>query len=617
MARFVGNDVKERIRDALDIVEVIGSYVTLKRIGGGKAMGLCPFHKEKTPSFHVNADRQSFHCFGCGAGGDVFSFVQQYENVDFPEALRLMASRAGIALEYEEGGSGGERGGPSKEDLYAANEEACKRYQAELRESPEAAEARAYLLGRKLGEEVWAEWGIGYAPDQWGFLRDSAGPAGGARMKVLEAAGLLKTNEKGTVYDVFRGRIMFTLRDERGRAVGFSGRRMEAGGEGGKYVNTAETGVFRKGRMLFGLDRAKERIASTGMAILCEGQIDCIRCHLAGLGNVVGAQGTAFGQEQARLLKRYAKEAKIVLDGDEAGTTAAMKMTSFLLPEEIAVSLVPLPAGEDPDSLILKEGPEAFASRLEKARTPMGFLLDTLRAKVDLSSDRGMIHATREAIGLAKRAAGAVQAERMLREAAEGLGVSYGALEADWERATSRKSREVAPTPAPAAVEGRGPPRERPLEEVELATLLCHNGTPELLGFVRDWLPYPLIRDADCRAVVHALLEEEGSLLGALADESEECRAFAARIANSPQKVVGDEMAEDGQRAAQDILLRLWRRHLVGRREEINRGLKGLEGEARRERTQEFAQLMLDVGRLNAGWESGSKVIAHHLDELA
>ena len=227
MAGRVSKEVIDQIRNALDIADVIGSYIQVKR-AGQSAKALCPFHKEKTPSFHINPARQAFHCFGCGAGGDVFKFVMMYENVDFPTALRMLASRAGIAVAFDDDRSGRAKEGPAKDEIFAANEEASKRYQKELLQGAEAVEARAYLKGRALEPDAWKEWGIGYAPEGWGFLSDKAGPRGGAKMKVLEAAGLLSENEKGNVYDRFRGRVMFTIRDELGRVAGFSGRVLKA-----------------------------------------------------------------------------------------------------------------------------------------------------------------------------------------------------------------------------------------------------------------------------------------------------------------------------------------------------------------------------------------------------
>ena len=579
MAGMVSKEVIDRIRGSLDIVDVIGSYIQVKR-AGSSAKALCPFHKEKTPSFHINPARQAFHCFGCGAGGDVFKFVMLYENVDFPTALRLLASRAGVALEFDESGSGARREGPAKDEIFKANEDASRRFQKELLQSAEAEAARAYLKGRALELEAWKEWGLGYAPDGWGFLSDKAGGRGSARMKALEAAGLLSTSEKGSVYDRFRGRVMFTIRDELGRAVGFSGRVLKADDKaGGKYVNTPETAVFRKSKILFGLDKAKREILDQRKVVLVEGQIDCIRCHLGGFRTAVASQGTAFTEEHARLLKRYADHVMVVLDADAAGRKAALRTAELLLEEGLAVSLAALPPGEDPDSLILNQGPEAFAAVLDGARTAMGFLVGMLRERGRLETPEGMLRATRAVLELAAHAQGAVQAEQMLREAA-------------------------------------GAP-ERPVDEVELAALLCGASQSELAGFIRRWLPYPLVTDPDCRAIIQILAEEEEELMPALDEASDSCKALAAQIANAPSKIADREEEENTLKAAQDLVLRIWRRRLEAERAAIGRRMQSREGAERQQLLHDMTELLLDLGKIKRGWAAGSVILDQHLRRMA
>ena len=610
MAGMVSKETIDQIRNALDISDVIGSYIQLKRTGH-VAKALCPFHKEKTPSFHVNPARQAFHCFGCGAGGDVFKFVMLYDHVDFPTALRMLASRAGVALQIDEKRSG-PKDGPGKDELFAANEDASKRYQKELFQSPEAAPAREYLKKRSLDVAACKDWGIGYSPEGWGFLSDAAGPRNGPQMKALEAAGLLSTNEKGNLYDRFRGRVMFTIRDELGRAVGFSGRVLKADDKaGGKYVNTPETPVFRKSRILFGLDKAKREILDARQALLVEGQIDCIRCHLGGFKNAVASQGTAFTGEHATLLKRYADHVVVVLDADAAGQKAALRSAELLIAEGLAVTLAALPAGEDPDSLILKNGPDAFAAVLKAAQTPMGFLLGLLRNSEDLRSQEGLLRATRAVLELATHAQGAVQTEQMLREAAAGLEIGYDALRRDMKAAVRQKFRPPPPAEAPAA----DVPAAHPLDEVELAMLLGA-GDPELAGLVRRWVPYSLITDPACRAVIHALAEEEPDLMAALDDESEECKALAARIVNAPQKVVSTEADMGVAKAAQDLILRIWQRHLAAQKDDLGRRKQELAGAERQEVLREYAQLLLDLGKLKLGWAQAHPIIDLYLQRV-
>ena len=610
MAGMVSKETIDQIRNALDIADVIGSYIQVKRTGH-VAKALCPFHKEKTPSFHVNPARQAFHCFGCGVGGDVFKFVMLYDHVDFPTALRMLASRAGVVLQIDETRSG-PKDGPGKDEIFAANEDASKRFQKELQQSPEAAAAREYLTKRALDSAACQAWGIGYAPDGFGFLADAAGPRTGPKMKALEAAGLVATNERGNLYDRFRGRVMFTIRDELGRAVGFSGRVLKADDKaGGKYVNTPETAVFRKSRILFGLDKAKREILDAHTALLVEGQIDCIRCHLGGFPNAVASQGTAFTSEHATLLKRYADKVVVVLDADAAGQKAALRSAELLIAEGLSVTLAALPAGEDPDSLILKKGPDAFAAVLKDAKTPMGFLIGLMREKEDLRTQEGLLRTTRAAIELAEHAQGAVQTEQMLREAAAGLGIGFDALRRDLKAAVRQKFR---PAPPGAADAGGATvqPVARPVEEMELATLLGA-GDPEMAGLVRRWLPYPLITDPACRAILHALAEEESDLLAALGDESDECRALAAQIVNAPQKVTSTEADLGTTRAAQDLILRIWQRHLAGRREELSRRVKMQEGAARQETMRELAELLLDLGKMKRGWTQAHPILDLYL----
>ncbi len=613
MAGMVSKDVIDQIRNALDIADVIGSYIQVKR-AGHSAKALCPFHKEKTPSFHINPARQAFHCFGCGAGGDVFKFVMLYENVDFPTALRMLGARAGIAVHFDDDRSG-KKDGPAKDDLFKVNEEASQRYQKELLQSAEAAAAREYLKQRALDMAVWKEWGIGYAPEGWDFLSGGAGPRGGAKLKALEAAGLLSASDKGTLYDRFRGRVMFTIRDELGRAVGFSGRVLKADDKaGGKYVNTPETPAFRKSRILFGLDKAKREILDQRQAVLCEGQIDCIRCHLAGFRNTVAAQGTAFTEEHAVLLKRYADHVVIVLDADTAGQKAALRTAELLVAEGLAVSLARLPPGEDPDSLILKNGPAAFAAVLQNVQTPMGFLIGWLETQQDLRSQAGRLFATRAVVDLAAHAQGAVQTEQMLREAAAGLGVGFDALRQDLRRAVRQKFRSSGPGAAPPVA--APPPPARPPAEVELAMLLGAHGEPELAGLVRHWVPYALISDPACRTVIHALAEEEPDLMAALDAEGDDNKAFAAQVVNAPRKVIGTEEELGVEKAARDLIIRLWQTHLENRREELGRRLRGLAGAERAAVLQEFAQILLDLGKLKLGWEQAQSILELHLHRL-
>lgn len=589
--RFESERIKETIRSAVDILDVAGSYVQLRR-NGSNALGLCPFHKEKTPSFHVNAARQTFHCFGCGAGGDVFKFVMLAENVDFPTALRLLGKRCGIDVpERVRGGPRDASPGARKDRVFAALETAERLFAEALRKRDDAAEARAYLAGRDLPAAVWERFGIGFAPPGWGFLSDRAG---GARAPFtaadLDQAGLTVAREEGNRrYDRFRDRVMFAIRDELGRTVGFSGRTLKTdGSDGGKYVNSPETPVFRKSRILYGMDRARKGIAEAQCAILCEGQIDCIRCHLAGFGNVVASQGTAFTAEHAHLIHRYAPRAVIVLDADAAGEKAAVRSAALLLAEEVDVAVASLPPGEDPDSLIRKGGAAAFQKALDGAGSIVSFFARQLAKRHDFSSPTGLRLAAGEMCELVSNAPGAVQREQMLREAAVALGIGAEALASDTASLLRRKARFAragagAETPEAAAVErilstpGESAVPPAP-EERALAELLLGAADAEGIAIlVRDHLRYDWLTET-IRPVIAALAEEEGDLLAALEGESEAAQALAAELTNSPNRVrvaaAGEGSRDEAEaRAAEDCIRKIWRRRLAGERARLARAL--------------------------------------------
>jgi DNA primase len=305
----------------------------------------------------------------------------------------------------------------------------------------------------------------------------------------------------------------------------------------------------------------------------------------------------------------------VVLDADSAGRKAALRTAELLIEEGLAVSLATLPSGEDPDSLILKTGPEAFAAVLEGACSPMGFLLGMFKERGELETQEGMLRATRAVLELATHAQGAVQAEQMLREAAAGLQVGYTALREDLRRAQRMKSRPVSSTGAGEIVPPVSGP-ERPVDEVELASLLCSGENPAGAAFVRRWLPYPLISDPACRTIIQILAEEEEELMSALDDASDDCKTLAAKIANAPCKIAGWEEDEYLLKAAQDLVLRIWRRHLEAQRAGISRRMQTLEGPERQRLLHEMAELLLDLGKFKRGWATASVIIDQYLQRM-
>ena len=329
MAGLFSSGTLEQIRAASDIVDVIGSYLALKR-AGANFVALCPFHKEKTPSFNVNPHRQIFHCFGCHKGGDVFAFVKEYENIDFPEAVRRLADRAKIPLEYEKN-AGEQQSRHLKERLLQVHEQIAQRWQSALANEASGQIARDYLARRGVPEEAVKLFRLGYAPELWDDTVNWA-KSKGHELALVEQAGLILRKQDGdSYYDRFRGRLMFPICDEQGRVIGFSGRILTGDEKTAKYVNSPETPIFIKSKVFFGLDKTKRAVLEAGHVIVCEGQLDLIACFMAGVQNVVAPQGTAFTADHARILKRYVEEVVLCFDSDEAGQNAAIRSLDNLL----------------------------------------------------------------------------------------------------------------------------------------------------------------------------------------------------------------------------------------------------------------------------------------------
>jgi len=347
-------DLVQQVRHSIDIVDIAGDMTSLKK-QGRKYTGLCPFHKEKSPSFQVDPALGLYHCFGCGAGGDAIDLYMRHSGDDFPVAIENLARRYGIPLPAPE-----EIGRPAGPDPAAAFEEAQAFFQRQLdrTELP-----RRYLDDRQISPELRKRYGLGYAPDGWSTLLDALQPRLG--VDVLLAAGLVGRSEQGRLYDRFRHRLMFPIFSPNGRIVGFGGRTL--GEDRAKYVNSAETAFFKKGELLYGLHQAKRGIREHGRAILAEGYFDVLAITASGIEGAVAGMGTAFTAEQARELSRYADEVVMAYDGDDAGRTAAERTLPILIAAGLAVRIAIFPPGEDPDSLRLSQGKEAVAKAIAES----------------------------------------------------------------------------------------------------------------------------------------------------------------------------------------------------------------------------------------------------------
>jgi len=376
----------EQIRAASDIVDVIGAYIPLKK-NGANFVALCPFHREKTPSFNVNPNKQLFHCYGCHKGGDVFSFVKDYENVDFRDAVRRLAERARIPIEKENRPGGGETR-HLKDQLIQIHEQITQRWQAALAAGEPGQLARDYLARRGVSPEAVQLFRLGCAPEAWD---DTVNWARSKHydLPLIEQAGLIVRKE-GTdhFYDRFRGRLIFPICDEQGRVVAFSGRIL-TDEKTAKYVNSPETPIFTKGKVMFGLDKSKRALLDTHRAVICEGQLDLIACFMSGVKNIVAPQGTALTADHVRVLKRYVDEVVLCFDSDNAGQSAAVRSLDILLASGLAIRVAAVPAPHDPDSFIKEFGGGAFGQLIENARGFFDYYLDRLCTLHDPATDRG------------------------------------------------------------------------------------------------------------------------------------------------------------------------------------------------------------------------------------
>ena len=425
----------EQIAAANDIVEVIGSYFPLKR-AGTNFKALCPFHQEKTPSFTVSPQRQTFHCFGCGVGGSVFRFVMDYEHLDFPAAVRKLAARAGIPVIEERGASGeDDRQHETRRTLLQLHAEAAEWFHDNLVKEEIGKPARDYLKKRGIDRRIATDWQIGFAPESWDAFLTWALDRGYRRPQILQS-GLIKPRDEdrpeGDAYDRFRNRIMFPIHNDVGEVIAFSGRVLEKESEGAKYLNSPETPLFRKGRVLFGLHKTKRGLIEANCAIVCEGQLDLITVFEAGITNVVAPQGTAFTEDQARILKRFVNEVVLCFDADTAGHKAAERSLDALLQNNLIVRVAEMPAGEDPDSMIRNRGKEEFEKRVAEARDFFDSWIEHEAASIDLDSLGAKMQLARKLADTVAR----VHDPLMRGEVANKVSARIGVPRPDFERLT-------------------------------------------------------------------------------------------------------------------------------------------------------------------------------------
>ena len=455
-------DFASTVKQQADIVRIVGEYVKLRKSGAQNYQGLCPFHQEKSASFSVHAGNQFFHCFGCNAGGDVFSFVQKIENITFPEAVRMVAEKLGIPLPKVTYSSPEEaRQAKQRGSLIEIHERACVFFQEQLKR-PEAAHAREYLHSRGLNAETIAEFRVGYAPESGFLLRDSL--RGQFDEEIMRESGLFSWKDKDqlpvtsnqspdgqapqktALYSKFRNRVMFPIANEQGKVIAFTGRTLATDDKSGpKYLNSPETPVYSKSRVLFNLDKAKEAIRKLDYAILVEGQMDCITVYSAGLHNVIASSGTAFTDAQARLLGRFSKKIVVNFDPDTAGAAAAERSLALLVSEDFEIKVLTLEAGFDPDLYVRRKGANAYIDALGNSQKYFDYLIERARALHPVRTPEGKVKALNYLLPHIQRVPSRIVRDDLAREISHRLGIESSILRQELRHAaTARVASRVA-----------------------------------------------------------------------------------------------------------------------------------------------------------------------------
>jgi DNA primase len=563
----IPSETIEQIAAANDIVEVIGSYFPLKR-AGANFKALCPFHQEKTPSFMVSPSRQTFHCFGCGVGGSVFRFVMDYEHVDFPSAVRKLAARAGITVVERRGAANEDQRHETRRTLLKLHAEAAEWFHENLIKREVGEPARKYLKQRGITAEIAKRWQIGYAPDEWDAFGSWA-RGRGYDVRDLITSGLVKTTDETdsdqnqtsnlkphTSYDRFRGRIMFPIHNDVGEVIAFSGRLLKNEEGAAKYLNSPETPLFRKGNVLFGLHKSKRALIEANSAIVCEGQIDLISLFEAGIANVVAPQGTAFTENQARILKRFVDEVVLCFDSDAAGAKAAERSLDALLQNDLIVRVVELPRGEDPDSLVRREGKEEFENRVAGAQDFFDYWIEREMQLTDVSSLGAKMQVARRLAETVSRVHDPLMRGEVVNRASARLGVSP----ADFGTLLSTKPRGTASSEVPEPA--RAQPAPRPPHDIAMLCLLALRDVPARHFLLAQNWRETLEQMPDAEILIRIL---EGELHP---EDPASLSAFMATLSPAEEALVSAWLLQKVPSAAETMVEKWWLgiRHAVLRR---------------------------------------------------
>jgi DNA primase len=536
----IPESIIDQVLERTDIVSVISRYVPLKKTGRNYKAP-CPFHHEKTPSFVVSQDKQIYHCFGCGAGGNVFSFLMKHDNMQFPEAVEFLADQAGLALPRD---SRRQAQDAASDALYKANDMACQFFQANLARNRAAVD---YLGSRGIGDEAIKRFRIGCAPDAWEGLLNFA-RAKGVAVDILEKAGLAISNERGGHYDRFRNRITFPISDIKDRVLGFGARVMDASLP--KYLNSPETPIYSKGRNLYGLNASREFIKKQGHALIVEGYLDFLVPYQAGVQNIIATLGTALTIDQIKLIKRFTTTVVTIYDPDEAGETASLRSLDLFISEDVNVYIAELPAGFDPDSYIRKFGADEFKQVVKSAKNLFDYKFEKLAKRFNAGTTHGKASIVGEMLPTLAKIQNAVSKSELIKKLAQKLSVDEDAVKTELGKVKREYAeRKVAITPV-AVKKGAAK-----AEMVVLAVLLEGKNFVER---AKHALPIDDIRSSAVRDIIShimALHKENKEISPARLMNIMGANPEAAAMISEASSIL--EMLTDKDKALEDCIARI------------------------------------------------------------
>lgn len=602
-------DFKDQLKQQADIVRIVGEYVQLRKSGAQNFSGLCPFHKEKTASFSVHATKQFFYCFGCHAKGDVFEFVQKVEHITFPEAVRVIAQKLGVPMPKVQYGSPEEqRQAALRMQLVDINERACAWFQEQLR-NPEGTNAREYLAGRGLTQEIIARFRIGFAPESGFLLRDAL--RGQFDENVMRESGLFSWKQENTgtpqnqqappLYSKFRNRVMFPICNEQGRVIAFTGRTLSTDERAGpKYLNSPETPIYTKGRVLFNLDKAKEAIRTFNHAILVEGQMDCISVYAAGFNNVIASSGTAFTDLQAKLLARFTHNIVVNFDPDNAGANATERTLSLLVEEDFNIKVLSLETGFDPDLFVRKKGREAYEKALRAAPRYFDYLIERAQIKFPVRTPEGKVKAVNFLLPHIQRVPSRIARDELANEISQKLGIDSAVLRQELKHAATNRGTKTVQAPIATSVTDS----ERILIRALSAThALAHEHVSSRDGEEADFDPCRQARFALDHEPLHHGLGTE-ALIQALLD-AEDVDPSSLPVSERDHKILAECLMHEDEELTPELLegaIGALRRRLL---EHQQREIKGKIADAERKNdTAALASLLrekVEIDRALAG----------------